>query len=37
MTTIDLAGVTKSYGRTRALDGIDLTFDRGVTGLLGPN
>ena len=37
MTTIDLAGVTKSYGRTRALDGVDLTFDRGVTGLLGPN
>ena len=37
MTTIDLAGVSKSYGRTRALDGIDLAIDRGVTGLLGPN
>ena len=37
MTTIDLAAVTKSYGRTRALDSVDLSFDRGVTGLLGPN
>ena len=37
VTTIDLAGVSKSYGRTRALDRIDLRFDRGVTGLLGPN
>ena len=37
MTTIDLQGVSKSYGRTRALDRIDLGFDRGVTGLLGPN
>jgi ABC-2 type transport system ATP-binding protein len=37
VTTIDLAGVSKSYGRTRALDSIDLRFDRGVTGLLGPN
>ena len=37
MSTIDLAGVSKSYGRTRALDRVDLSFDRGVTGLLGPN
>ncbi len=37
MNAIDLRGVTKSYGRTHALDGVDLTFDRGVTGLLGPN
>ena len=37
MNAIDLQGVTKSYGRTRALAGVDLSFDRGVTGLLGPN
>ena len=37
MNAIDLRGVTKSYGRTRALTGVDLSFDRGVTGLLGPN
>ncbi len=30
-------GATKSFGRTRALDGISLTADTGVTGLLGPN
>jgi ABC-2 type transport system ATP-binding protein len=32
-----MAGVTKSYGRTHALDRVTLSFDRGVTGLLGPN
>jgi ABC-2 type transport system ATP-binding protein len=37
VNAIDLQAVTKSYGRTRALDGVDLTFDHGVTGLLGPN
>ncbi len=37
MNTIELTAVSKAYGRTRALDGIDLSFDRGVTGLLGPN
>ncbi len=37
MNTVELTGVTKTYGRTRALDAIDLSFDRGVTGLLGPN
>jgi ABC-2 type transport system ATP-binding protein len=37
VNTIDLRGVTKSYGRTKALDGVDLAFDHGVTGLLGPN
>ncbi len=37
MNAVDLRAVTKSYGRTRALDGVDLAFDRGVTGLLGPN
>jgi ABC-2 type transport system ATP-binding protein len=31
-------GLTKSFGSTRALDGIDLRVDRGtVLGLLGPN
>ncbi len=37
MNTVELTGVTKTYGRTRALDGVDLSFDRGVIGLLGPN
>ena len=37
MDAIDLRGVTKTYGRTHALDGVDLAFDHGVTGLLGPN
>ncbi len=37
MSTVELTGVTKTYGRTRALDGVDLAFDRGVIGLLGPN
>jgi ABC-2 type transport system ATP-binding protein len=32
-----LGAVTKKYGRTVAVDGVDLSFDRGVTGLLGPN
>ncbi len=29
--------LTKSYGRVRALDGVTLEFQPGVTGLLGPN
>ncbi|MFC5177830.1 ATP-binding cassette domain-containing protein [Nocardioides taihuensis] len=37
MNAIELTGVGKSYGRTRALEGIDLDFGCGVTGLLGPN
>ena len=37
VNAVELTGVTKTYGRTRALDAVDLTFDRGVTGLLGPN
>lgn len=37
MNAVVLTGVTKAYGRTRALDGVDLAFGRGVTGLLGPN
>jgi ABC-2 type transport system ATP-binding protein len=35
--TVTLDGVTKSYGATRALDGVTLALGRGVTGLLGPN
>jgi ABC-2 type transport system ATP-binding protein len=34
---IDAHDLTKSYGRHRALDGLDLTARTGVTGLLGPN
>jgi ABC-2 type transport system ATP-binding protein len=37
VTLVDLTGLTKTYGGTPALDGVDLSFDRGVTGLLGPN
>jgi ABC-2 type transport system ATP-binding protein len=37
VNTVELTGVTKSYGRTVALRHVDLGFDRGVTGLLGPN
>src|SRR3984885_4411312 len=35
---IDVAGLSKSFGRTRALDGLDLTVAPGeVHGFLGPN
>jgi ABC-2 type transport system ATP-binding protein len=35
---IEVAGLTKSFGRTRALDGLDLTVAAGeVHGFLGPN
>jgi ABC-2 type transport system ATP-binding protein len=35
---ISVSGLTKSFGSVRALDGVDLTVDRGtVLGLLGPN
>jgi ABC-2 type transport system ATP-binding protein len=35
---IAISGLRKSYGRTRALDGLDLTVRRGeVQGFLGPN
>src|SRR5260221_14256415 len=35
---IDVAGLGKSFGRTRALDGLDLTVAAGeVHGFLGPN
>ncbi len=36
-TTVSLAGITKRYRSTTALDAVDLTFGPGVTGLLGPN
>lgn len=36
--TIDLRGVVKHFGRTRALDGFDLHVEAGeVAGFLGPN
>ncbi|HET9140975.1 ABC transporter ATP-binding protein [Actinophytocola sp.] len=35
---IEIAGLTKSFGRTKALDGLDLTVTPGeVHGFLGPN
>jgi ABC-2 type transport system ATP-binding protein len=35
---IEAEDITKSFGETRALDGIDLSVDRGhILGLLGPN
>ena len=36
-TTVDMRQVTKTFGRTRALAGVDLRVDPGITGLLGPN
>jgi ABC-2 type transport system ATP-binding protein len=36
-TTLELSGVTKRFGGTRALDGVDLAAGPGITGLLGPN
>ncbi|TDC72821.1 ATP-binding cassette domain-containing protein [Streptomyces hainanensis] len=38
MPVIETRGVTKSFGATRALDGVDVSVERGrVLGLLGPN
>ena len=37
LPAVAVADVTKSFGRTRALDGVSLTAGHGVTGLLGPN
>ncbi|MCB0831291.1 MAG: ABC transporter ATP-binding protein, partial [Solirubrobacterales bacterium] len=35
---IEVKGLTKDYGSTRALDGLDLTVEPGqVHGFLGPN
>ncbi|MEZ0067447.1 ABC-2 type transport system ATP-binding protein [Streptacidiphilus sp. MAP12-20] len=37
-TAIDVSGLVKTFGRTRALDGLDLSVARGeVHGFLGPN
>lgn len=36
-TTAQLTGVTRHFGKSVALDGIDLSLQPGVTGLLGPN
>ena len=36
--TIEAHGLTKQYGKTKALDGLDLIAQRGqVTAVLGPN
>jgi len=35
--TIEATDLVRSYGRLRAMDGLDLTVHPGVTGLLGPN
>jgi ABC-2 type transport system ATP-binding protein len=35
--TIRAAGLTKRFGPTLALDGVDVELSPGVTGLLGPN
>ena len=37
MTAVRVRDVTKSFGRTRALQGVSFTAGIGVTGLLGPN
>jgi ABC-2 type transport system ATP-binding protein len=34
---ISVSGLTKSYGRRRAVDGVSFELGCGVTGLLGPN
>jgi ABC-2 type transport system ATP-binding protein len=35
--TIEVAGVTKRYGRTRAVDDVSFAVGTGIVGLLGPN
>ncbi|WP_433205466.1 ABC transporter ATP-binding protein [Dactylosporangium sp. CS-047395] len=37
MIAVRVHGATRSFGRTTALDGVDLEAGPGVTGLLGPN
>jgi ABC-2 type transport system ATP-binding protein len=34
---VHVTGLSRRYGAVRALDGVDLTLDQGITGLLGPN
>ena len=36
-STAQLTGVGKAFGRTRALDAVELELQPGITGLLGPN
>jgi len=36
-TAVSLSDIEKSYGRTRAVAGVDLVAEPGITGLLGPN
>jgi ABC-2 type transport system ATP-binding protein len=37
-TVIEARGLTKSYGKTRALDGVSFTVEAGrIVGLIGPN
>lgn len=37
VASLEIDALTKSYGRTRAVDGVSLSAGRGVVGLLGPN
>ena len=34
---VEISGLVRSFGRTKAVRGVDLTVDSGVFGLLGPN
>jgi ABC-2 type transport system ATP-binding protein len=36
-TTVAISGITKRFGSTAALGGVDLELRPGITGLLGPN
>jgi ABC-2 type transport system ATP-binding protein len=36
-SSVEVRGLTKRFGRTIALDGVDMTLGRGICGLLGPN
>jgi ABC-2 type transport system ATP-binding protein len=38
MACIEARGLTKTYGATKALDGVDITIEEGrIVGLIGPN
>ncbi len=37
MSALEIKGLFKSYGKVRALDGLDLEADREIYGLIGPN
>ncbi|MGD0069897.1 MAG: ATP-binding cassette domain-containing protein, partial [Streptosporangiaceae bacterium] len=34
---VRVEGLSRRYGAIRALDGVDLILEPGITGLLGPN